>query len=147
MLTDLLTYLPDDILTKVDRAAMAVSLETRIPFLDPQVVEFAARLPISRKIHNGESKQILRELLYQYLPRGLVDRPKMGFSIPVDDWLRGPLRDWAEALLEEQKIEQAGYLDSKIIRQKFKEHLSGECNWQYSLWNVLMFQAWNEQYK
>ena len=142
MMQDLLAYLPDDILTKVDRAAMSVSLETRVPFLDHELVEFALRIPKSAKIRNGQGKWLLRQILYKHVPKEIVERPKQGFSLPLDDWLRGPLREWAEGLLEEKVLREQGFLDVSIVRHMWQEHLSERRNWQYLLWNVLMWQAW-----
>jgi asparagine synthase (glutamine-hydrolysing) len=144
MVADTLAYLPDDILVKVDRASMANSLETRASFLDHELVEFVWRLPLSMKIRNSQTKWLLRKVLEKYIPEHLLERPKMGFGIPLDLWLRGSLRDWAESLLDKNKLEQHGMLNSNVIIKKWQEHLSGKCNRQYQLWSVLMFQAWME---
>jgi asparagine synthase (glutamine-hydrolysing) len=145
MVLDSLTYLPDDILVKIDRAAMGVSLETRIPFLDHRVVEFAWKIPQSFKLRECQNKWILRQVLYKYVPKELIERPKTGFGIPIDIWLRGPLREWAESLLNESRLRQEGFLNPNLVRSKWTEHLSGKKNWQYHLWDILMFQAWLEK--
>lgn len=145
MYLDAVGYLPDDILVKLDRATMAVGLEGRVPLLDPRVAEFAWKLPLHMKIRQRQGKWILRQLLYRYVPRPMVDRPKSGFGIPLATWLRGPLRDWAEALLNENRLRQDGYFNSAPILKIWREHLSGKMNWEYHLWNVLMFQAWLDE--
>ncbi len=145
MFVDSMTYMPDDILVKVDRAAMAVSLETRAPFLDHRVAELAWRLPIAMKIHNGNGKHVLRQVLYKYVPPHLIDRPKMGFAIPLDKWLREDLRDWAEALLAPEHLKQQGYFDVAMVRDAWQAHQSGRKNYGYRLWSVLMFQAWLQE--
>ena len=145
MLLDTMTYLPDDILVKLDRAAMAVSLEGRVPFLDHRVVEFAMTLPQDMKVRAGVGKWPLRQVLYKYVPSELIERSKMGFAVPVRDWLRGPLRGWAESLLDEKKLREQGYLNPEIVQRKWADLIGGAGNAHHQIWTVLMFQAWLEE--
>jgi asparagine synthase (glutamine-hydrolysing) len=145
MAVDALTYLSDDILCKVDRASMSTSLETRVPFLDLDVMKVAARFPIKMSIQGRKGKIPLRKILEKYIPVNLIDRPKAGFSIPIGDWLRGPLRSWAESLLDPLSIEQRGLLNNHLVQQIWTEHLSGKCDWTDKLWSILMFQSWLEE--
>ena len=142
MVLDLITYLPNDILVKIDRAAMASSLETRAPFLNHKLLEYVWKIPQSLKLRNGHGKWILKKILNQYVPKNLTERPKMGFGIPIDIWLRGPLRDWAENLLNEKKLQKEGFFNPRLVRDKWSEHLSGNRNLHTNLWDILMFQAW-----
>ena len=142
MYLDQMSYLPDDILTKVDRAAMAVSLETRVPLLDHRVVEFAWSLPLSMKIRHGQGKWLMRQVLYKHVPRETIERPKMGFGVPIDQWLRGPLKSWAAALIEPARLAREGFFDPEPIQRKWAEHQSSSHNWSCHLWSVLMFESW-----
>ena len=139
---DTLNYLPGDILTKVDRASMGISLEARTPLLDHRVVEFAWSLPHSFKVQGRTGKRILQDLLARYVPREMFVRPKVGFGIPIGEWLRGPLRDWAEHLLDEHRLKREGFFHPQPVRQKWEEHLRGRADWGFLLWDILMFQAW-----
>ncbi len=141
---DLVSELPDDILVKVDRATMATSLESRAPFLHPDVVDFAWRIPPSQQVRNGQGKWLLRQVLYKYVPRELIERPKMGFGVPIASWLRGPLREWADALLGADRLRREGYLAPEPIREAWDEHQAGVTDNSHLLWGVLMFQAWLE---
>ncbi|MBV2127804.1 asparagine synthase (glutamine-hydrolyzing) [Arsukibacterium indicum] len=145
MLADSQSYLPDDVLVKVDRAAMATSLETRVPMLDHRFIELALQMPLRHKVRDGQGKWALKQILYKHVPRGLLDRPKKGFGVPIDHWLRGPLKSWAEALLDESRLKQQGLFNVKLVRKYWREHLSGARDWQYLLWNLLTFQSWLEQ--
>jgi asparagine synthase (glutamine-hydrolysing) len=145
MYCDAVTYLPDDILCKVDRAAMAVSLETRVPFLDHRVAEVAAAIPMGMKVRGGRGKHILRELLYREAPRELFERPKAGFAVPIGEWLKGPLRPWAESLLEPGAMAADGFFDPAVVGRRWRDHVSGRKESTAAIWAVLMFQAWLRQ--
>jgi asparagine synthase (glutamine-hydrolysing) len=145
-LADSLSYLTDDILQKVDRAAMSVALETRVPFLDRDVVEFAARIPPGMKVRDGRGKWLVRQVLYQHVPQNLVDRPKTGFGIPIDDWLRGPLKSWASDLLSPARLRAQDLFNASRVAARMAEHMSGRHNHGYWLWNVLMAQAWHDEW-
>ncbi|WP_111709652.1 asparagine synthase (glutamine-hydrolyzing) [Lutibacter citreus] len=147
MAVDLMTYLPNNNLTKVDRAGMSNSLETRVPLLDHRIVEFAMSLPIEYKLRNGIDKWVLREVLYKYVPKQLIERPKMGFGVPLGEWLRGPLKEWCENLLDEKRLKEEGFFNAQIIRSKWKEHLSRKRNWEVQLWDVIVFQDWLDNQK
>jgi asparagine synthase (glutamine-hydrolysing) len=142
MYADAVSYLPDDILCKVDRASMAVSLETRVPFLDHRVAEVAARIPLDFKIRGPVGKSILRKLLYRHVPESLFDRPKAGFAVPVGEWLKGPLRDWAEALLDPVRLRSEGWFDADLVQSRWRQHLLGRSDSTAALWSVLMFESW-----
>lgn len=147
MLSDTASELPDNMLVKVDRASMAVGLEVRVPLLDPQLFAFAWRLPLDLRIRDGQGKWILRRLLSRYVPREIFERPKMGFDPPIGDWLRGPLRSWAQALLDPERLSTEGYLEPEPVQTRWRQHLSGERNWEYPLWAVLVFQSWLEHHR
>ena len=142
MYCDALSYLPDDILCKVDRAAMSVGLETRVPFLDHRVAELAARIPISMKIQGRTGKAILKKLLYQHAPKAMFNRPKAGFAVPVGEWIKGPLKPWAEDMLNSSDLKNQEYFDTAIVMNRWKAHVSGEQDSTQALWTVLVFQSW-----
>ena len=144
MYWDSISYLPDDILCKVDRAAMGNSLETRVPFLDHRIAELAQKIPSHMKIQNGIGKSILRNILYKYVPKELIERPKAGFGIPLGLWLRGPLKNWVEDLLNPVRLEKEGFLNAEIVNKIWKEHLSGKRDWSFRVWSIVIFQQWLE---
>jgi asparagine synthase (glutamine-hydrolysing) len=144
---DTVTYLPDDILVKVDRATMATSLESRIPFLDHELMERVWRMPMRMRMRGSTGKWVLRKILSQYVPDRLVERPKAGFGIPLENWLRGGLRDWVEHLLDPRRLREEGFFDEKVVQRVWSTHLEGKVNLQHRLWNVLVFQAWLEHRK
>ena len=146
MAQDMRTYLPDDILCKVDRAAMGVSLETRVPFLDKEVISLSMRIPKHMKIRESTGKWILRQVLYKYVPNELIDRPKAGFAIPVGNWLRTSLKDWAEELLSEEALKKHDQFNTEIVRKIWAQHISGKYDHTTKLWSLLMFQAWYERW-
>ena len=143
---DMLTYLPENILTKVDRASMAFSLEARVPLLDHRVIAFAWGLEPNLLYRRRRPKWLLRQVLDRYLPSRLVDRPKMGFGVPIAAWLSGPLRDWADSMLSERRLVEGGILDAGLVRARWREHLSGRRDWQFQLWSVLMFESWRDRW-
>ena len=147
MFQDITNYMLGDILVKLDRASMGVSLETRVPFLDHRVVEYSCRIPLDIKIRDGLGKWPLRKILENYLPKNLIQKPKMGFGIPINEMLRGPLKDWAENLLDENKIQSQGIFNTRLVRDKWNNHLTGKGNYQHELWNLLMFQSWYDTYQ
>jgi asparagine synthase (glutamine-hydrolysing) len=147
MYMDMQTFLTDDILTKVDRSSMSVGLEARVPFLDHRLIEFAWKVPLDMKIKNNQGKWLLRQVLYKYVPMEMIERPKMGFGIPIDSWLRGPLRAWADELLNKERIEAEGIFEYELIHKKWREHLNGKRNWAYHIWDILMFQCWYDKHK
>jgi asparagine synthase (glutamine-hydrolysing) len=142
---DFVTYLPDDVLVKVDRAAMSAGLETRVPLLDHRIIEFAWHLPTALKQKRGQGKWLLRRILHQYVPPALVERRKKGFAAPIAEWLRGPMREWAEQLLGETRLQQEGFFDAREVRRRWQEHLAQKRDWSPGLWHVLMFQSWLEE--
>ena len=146
MLVDLLTYLPDDILVKVDRAAMGVSLETRVPMLDENVIKFALSLPLNYKLRGGQSKWLLKEVLYRYVPKQLIERPKSGFAIPIGEWLQNDLKEWAEDLLDESNMIKQGIFNASLVQDRWRQHLAGVNNWEHFIWNILMFQSWYKNF-